>query len=626
MCGIAGILGAGASDHVETVGKMVASMHHRGPDGQGMFVSPSGNCVLGHSRLAILDLSDSAAQPMVSPDNRWAFVYNGECYNYLEIREELSSHGEGFESTGDTEVVFRFLSAHGPSALTKLNAMFALALWDERERKLIIARDRYGQKPLYFAHVGRLFLFASEVRALLASGLVAREIDPSALLGYLAYGAVQEPSTIVAGVSLLRPAAWMAVEPQGETSTELYWQSPTEKRDTQPNELRESFSAAVKRHLVSDAPLGLFLSGGIDSSAITMAAARTAGARVRTLCVVFPEQADKSEAQYASIVAKRAGTEHTEVPVTGSQMLKILPDALDAMDQPTSDAINTYVVSHAARQAGMKVALSGLGGDELFGGYPSFRDVPRMLRLRRLLAPVRNSLAKGLADSARFSVRPAKLAELLNAPDNNLCAYLVRRRLFSTQQMREMAPELLCRGWYSGLDENLFRELRTMIDGLNVYDATGLLEMRLYMGQTLLRDSDVMGMNHGLEIRLPFLDAQFASCAIALNSRARAPGKRPKWPFVKAMERLIPSEIIDRPKRGFTLPFEKWMRYELREEVTDGIRTLVSIFEPLRKDVLLGLWDRFCTQPGKTGWIRPWSLYVLGRYLEKHELELPTET
>jgi asparagine synthase (glutamine-hydrolysing) len=623
MCGIAGIFGNGASEHVEAVQKMIDSMSHRGPDGQGIYVSSGGTCVLGHRRLSILDLSEAAAQPMVSSDGNNVLVYNGECYNFKELRDELRNSGESFISSGDTEVLLRLFARDGISVLPKLNAMFALAFWDERKQELLLARDRYGQKPLYFARIGKLLLFASEVRALLASGIVPRKADLGAIQSYLAYGSVQEPFTIVSGVSLLGPGSYMTFGLQGKERTDFYWSYPVEKKEVSKDELRKSFISAVERHLISDAPLGLFLSGGIDSSAVVAAtAACSVSERIKTLCVDFPDQPELSEAKYAAMIATRAQTDHHEVAITGSKMLQMLPKALSAMDQPTGDAINTYIVSYAASQVGLKVALSGLGGDELFAGYSTFTSVPKIFYMRRLLAFIRRPAANFLERCGQFSIKLSKLAEILDGPPDLLSSYLARRRVFSSRQLKTLMPELANGQWDSALNTQFFQELNAITTTHQIPDAIGLLEMRAYMGQTLLRDSDTMGMAHGLEIRQPFLDTEFSSSVLALESQTRVPRACPKWRLVEAMRDCLPNDIVNHPKQGFTLPFENWMLYELKDRVQEGITVLVKSCKLMRKDVLYGLWEQFCYQPQKIGWFRPWILFVLGHYLEQHKLEI----
>ena len=620
MCGIAGIVGEGAAQQRDAVARMVAAQRHRGPDGEGLYLAPSGRCVLGHRRLAILDLSDAAAQPMLSPDGRFALVYNGECYNYLDLRASLLARGETFTSSGDTELMLRLLSRGGAESLARMNAMFALALWDEREGRLLLARDRFGQKPLYLARAGRLLLFASEVRALLASGLVPRQADLQGILGYLSYGALQEPQSIVAGVSPLPRASFLTRAADGTESAGVYWTPPRDRRPCPPSELRETFTAAVARHLLSDVPVGLFLSGGIDSSSIAAAAVHSSRDSVKTLCVVFPEQPEQSEAEHARLMARAAGTEHREVPIAGSEMLRMLPAALDAMDQPTIDGINTYLVSHAARASGLKVALSGLGGDELFGGYPAFTDVPRMRRLRPWLGLLGPLAPRLLGNGGVFTNSLGKVVDWLEAPPGVLNAYLVRRRLFSSRQVQALLPGLAQGAWISGLSASRLAELEALAHNRAVADAVGLLEMDMYMGQTLLRDSDVMGMAHSLEIRNPFLDADFADLALAPEPAARTPTDLPKHRFVEAMDDWLPRLITRRRKQGFSLPFADWMRRELREEVDAGIVSLARLGGPVAGSAVQEVWQRFCSEPGRINWSRPWSLFILGRYLAAHRL------
>ena len=296
-------------------------------------------------------------------------------------------------------------------------------------------------------------------------------------------------------------------------------------------------------------------------------------------------------------------------------MSKILPAALTAQDQPTIDAVNTYIVSYAARQAGLKVALSGLGGDELFGGYSSFSRVPLMTWAWRALGPLRPPLARVLAQAGPFAHRSAKLIDLLESPGDLVSSYLVRRRLFSSRQVRSLLAGDERRCWTPGLRDSVLREAEELVQGRAAADAVGLLEMELYMGHTLLRDSDVMGMAHGLEIRLPFLDADFADRALALEPHARAPSRVPKARLVEALGGALPRDIVMRRKRGFTLPFKEWMLHELRDEVRSGIEALARTGEPFKADGVRELMNAFFQAPEKVGWARPWSLFVLGRYL-----------
>lgn len=623
MCGIAGIVGKNAADHEDALRRMVEALRHRGPDGEGYYRSPSGTCLLGHRRLAILDLSDAAAQPMVSPDAQYAFVYNGECYNYHAMKAALTANGESFTSTGDTEVLFCLLRKRGRACLSGLNAMFAFGFWDEAQQTLLLARDRFGQKPLYHARIGSLLLFASELRALLASDLVERRISPAAIRSYLAYGAVQGPETIVDGVRLLPAAHYLEYQAEGRESNGGYWTPPTDKQPLAAEALRDEFRKAVERHLISDAPIGLFLSGGIDSSAIAAAAVRTrTGPPPVSLAVVFPDAPSHCEQEHARRMARHAGTDHHEIPLTGSELLARLPSAIAAMDQPTVDSINTEVVSYAARCAGLKVALSGLGGDELFGGYPSFRDVPRLVSWLRPMRAVMGKIVGSISDAAPYSRRSAKIMDLISCPGDPVGVYLARRRLFTSAQVQSLLPSDPRNGWSADIPDETYQDFARLAEPREPPDAIGLLEMRAYMENMLLRDSDVMGMAHSLEIRVPFLDADFSGAALRLDSGARVPSRIPKARLVEALGDWLPRENVERPKQGFTFPFVHWMQKELRGEMEGGLEALAARCPLIAPGFTKALWLRFLARPDSVGWSRPWSLYILSTYIMRNELFL----
>lgn len=621
MCGIAGIVGTRAHEYRDAVTRMLAAMERRGPDGSGLWASPSGECVLGHRRLAILDLSESAHQPMTASEGRFVLSYNGECYNFRELRKELECRGVCFQSSGDTEVVLQALARDGHAALERFNAMFALALWDDREKSLLLARDRLGQKPLYWTAFQDGVLFASEVRALLASGLVERRVSAEGIRGYLCYGAVQGPHTIVAGIELLPRATTLNVRAGQMPRQAVYWQPPRSKNTAQPMEIREAFTASVRRHLVSDVPIGLFLSGGVDSSVVVASACGKAGGGVKSLAVVFPDQPRYSEAEAARRIARLCGADHTEIPVTGADMMAMLSDALERMDQPTVDAINTYVVSQAARRAGLTVALSGIGGDELFGGYPSFTEVPRLLKFRRAIHPAR-TLARGLLNVLGLrGRRKDKLVDVLEGPANLVSMYLIRRKVFSSRQLRALAPALAGAGWQSGLASEREADLEALVRDRPLPDAVANLELEAYLGQTLLRDTDIMGMACSLEIRSPFLDADFADLILTQSPEIRLPLRKVrKWRLIEAFQDWLPEANWRRPKQGFALPFEPWLTGALRERVQgeiDALAHFAGIFaiRPVRE-----LWQQFLRRPAAVGWSRPWALFVLCHYLHQHKL------
>ncbi len=621
MCGIAGIIGEEAGRHKAAVERMLASMEHRGPDHQGLWVSLTGRCVLGHRRLAILDLTEKADQPMTTPDGRFAFVYNGECYNFRELRVTLERRGEAFKSTGDAEVVLRWLAHADAKGLPRLNGMFAFAMWDEAQQAVLLARDRFGQKPLYYARCGPLLVFASEVRAILASGLVERRLDPAGVCSYLSYGAVQGPGTIVRGVSLLPRAAYRRFAADGKEESGTYWLPVSRKGACGPAEVRERLAAAVERHLVSDVPVCVFLSAGLDSAALLAAAVRVAKGPAISITVAFPDSPQTCEAEKARALASSAGAAHREIAFTEQDMARLAPQVLGSMDQPTSDGINTYVVSHAARAVGLKAALSGLGGDELFGGYPSFRDVPRMVVFQHLARVFHNPLSTLLRGHVSTANRFSKWLDLLAAPADLLSAYLVRRRLFSSRQLEALVPTLVGQArWHRGLAPEYVEELVADIRGVGPWDAVSRLEMDLYMGQTLLRDSDVMGMANSVEIRLPYLDAEFADGVqgVAKTSPLR-PGRAKKC-LRDAMSQWLPPGSANTRKQAFTLPLEAWMLGRLRGEVEEGLTALGILSGVFNAPFIQRLWRDFCSRPKRVGWLRIWSLFALARFIQRHRL------
>ncbi len=621
MCGIAGIVGIGSVEYRGAIIQMMAAMEHRGPNDSGLWVSKSGQCILGHRRLAILDLSNSAHQPMNSCNSRFVLSYNGECYNYLELRKELEGKGVRFRSSGDTEVVLEALARDGIGILHRLNAMFALALWDEQEKRLLLARDRFGQKPLYWTRFRDGLLFASEVRALLASGLVERRISKTGLRSFLSYGSVQGPDTIVAGVRLLPRASTLSVRVGQSPQQTPYWEPQRGQQPVSATDLRDCFVAAVQRHLISDVPIGIFLSGGVDSSVVTASACKAAKGVVKSLAVVFPDQPRESEGVHARRVAQSTGANHTEIPVTGRDMLSMLDDALDRIDQPTVDAINTYIVSQAARQAGLTVALSGVGGDELFGGYSTFTEVPRLLNYRNMVGPVRSFLRRLLKRSTPTKPLWSKLLDILDAPARFVPVYLNRRKLFTSRWLRALMLTIREEDWISGLDPERETGLESLAEGRSSPDAVAQLELESYMGQTLMRDADVMGMACSLEIRSPFLDAEFATLALAQPPESRLPrnGVR-KWALIEAFRDWVPEENWQRAKQGFGLPFEIWLRHELRERVEDEVDSLVHESGVFNVLAIRTLWERFQKSSATVGWGRPWALFILSQYLRQHRL------
>lgn len=620
MCGIAGILGRNAGDHADAVRRMTDALQHRGPDGCGIHVSPSGRCVLGHRRLAILDPSERAAQPMVDEGSGAALVYNGECYNYAELKTRLCEPG-AVRSSGDTEVVFRAIAEQRRDALAQMNGMFALAWWDEAAGRLLLARDRFGQKPLYWSRVRGLLIFASELKALAASGLVAREANLSAVGAFLRHGCVPGPETILTDVYLAPAGSCAELAPGDAPEFESFLNPEDSERERDAAAFRDLIVKAAGRHLVTDRNLGVFLSGGLDSSALAIAA-RAAGAEpLHTLTVVYPETPERSEGEAAAELARRLGARHEEIAVDHDEILSLLPEALAAMDQPSVDGVNTYVISRAAAGAGLQSVFSGVGADELLGGYATFRNVPRAYAARRLMGPFAPAVGRYLARSGPHASRAAKLRQVCERPASLVEAYVARRGVFTEAQIELLSPEL-GRGAWARAEAELRKQLEERGRGRSASDAIRAWELNHYMGQTLLRDADAMSMAHSVELRLPFLDTELADAALAVDLARQ---REPKAVLREAFGDDFPEGHLRQSKQGFTLPFEHWLLHGLRREVEAGLGALEARGGLFRAEGLRGLIGAFERDPAGVGWSRPWALYVLSRYLESNGLALNDE-
>ncbi|MBZ5679389.1 MAG: asparagine synthase (glutamine-hydrolyzing) [Acidobacteriia bacterium] len=634
MCGIFGIVAHKVQFPAELVERATQSLAHRGPDDSGTIVLHDSTpdpveIGLGNRRLAILDLSPLGHQPMHDPETGNWIVYNGEIYNFLDVRCELERAGTKFISHSDTEVLLQAYRQWGEGCLTKLRGMFAFAIWDAKKHELFVARDPMGIKPLYYAQHGPYFILASEVRTILGTGLVPRRVDPAGLLNYLTFGSAYDPLTLIEGVQALPPGhslTWV----NGKLRLSRYWDlvddeastgqaetlAPTRK--SADSSIQPVLEEAVRSQLVSDVPLGVFLSGGIDSSALVSILSR-GGVTPSTFSIVFRE-ADFSEAEYSRAIAHEFHTDHHEITVSQEDVLAAIPDALRAMDLPSMDAVNTYFVSREARAAGVKVALSGLGGDEVFAGYSNFRTIPRMERFanawKHVPGGARHSLGSAFAALAPATDQNRKLTSLIRDNGRLLHPYFLTRMLFTPGQC-----ELLYPSAEANARERAVASQRKNLQGtlsLDPVNRVSYLEMRCYMLNTLLRDADFMSMSQGLEVRVPLIDHQLAKTVLALPGAEKLNGDTPKRLLVGALENSLPDQIVHRPKRGFTLPFEHWLRGELRHEVEPVLKRLGDgpLGGVLDRSQVHGVWQDFLR--GATSWSRPWSLYVLERWCELH--------
>jgi len=632
MCGIFGIVARNAPIPEGVLEQGTQSLAHRGPDDSGTILLRDSETVpteigLGNRRLAILDLSPLAHQPMHDAETGNWIVYNGEIYNFRDVRRELEQAGAVFVSHSDTEVLLKAYARWGEQCQAKFRGMFAFAIWDARRHRLFLARDPMGIKPLYYAHTGSYFLFASEVRTLLGTGLVPRNIDPAGLINCLTFGSAYDPLTLIEGVRAL-PAGHTLTWEGGSLRQSPYWdlagagtnpQEPALDEKKAAEQLQPILEEAVRLQLVSDVPVGVFLSGGIDSSALVSILSR-GGVTPSTFSIVFRE-AEFSEAEHSRAVAAKFRTDHHEINVSERDALAAIPEALRAMDLPTMDGVNTYFVSREARRAGVKVALSGLGGDEIFAGYSSFRTVPRMERFAQFWNHVpgllRSPLASAFATLSAASDQNRKLVSLARGNGRILHPYFLTRMLFTPGQR-----DLLLRHADSAVAETAVGSqldlLRQSLP-LDPINRVSYLESRCYMLNTLLRDTDSMSMSQGLEVRVPLIDHQLARTVLALPGQWKVDAT-PKKLLVGALAGSLPDEIVHRPKRGFTLPFEHWMRQELRGQI-EPVLSAQRIHDGPLGGLLDGsqvqqVWKDFLG--GTVSWSRPWFLYVLQSWCELH--------
>lgn len=642
MCGIAGALGTiDPSIHAAVV-RMSDALRHRGPDAAGIWCDSEqerrNGAILAHRRLKILDLSENANQPMVDPATGHVVAFNGEIYNFRALRDELAPHGPPFATESDTEVLLRAFSRWGAATPQRLRGMFAVAVWDPRTRELLLVRDRFGMKPLYTCLVARpdgtrTLLFASEVRALMASGAVPPRLNPSAVASYVWNGFVTGPGTIVSGVRCL-PAASVTTIPLDrlEPRTERYWSLGLPRRDgITAADLPSLLEDTVRLHLQSDVPLGVFLSGGIDSSAIASLASHVAAGRVHTFHISFDEAA-YDESRFAREVAERLGTLHTDVRLTAERFRRDLEVALASIDQPTFDHVNSYFVSRAVREAGMTVALAGTGGDELFGGYRSFREVPRLASLSRWLGWSATGRRGGLAGLAMRALagrngrvppqtRTGKLVDVLAARGRLPELYQVKYALFTADFQRDLLGDPDVSSGY-GLAADRLDEMREMIRGCSARQAVSALEFTMFLQERLLRDTDAASMASSLEVRLPLVDHEVYEAVARLPEEERFTAQSKRALRQAAMPDL-PAGLFERPKAGFVLPIEAWCRSELAGEVEQTLLDAAACSDVgLDPQAVARLWRSF--QAGAPGlyWSRIWSIFVLVWWGRRHGLAI----
>ncbi len=624
----------------------MGALIHRGPDEDGLLVAPS--AALGMRRLSIIDLP-GGHQPVFNETRNVAVVFNGEIYNFAQLRQTLEGRGHAFRTHSDTEVIVHAYEEWGEQCLRELRGMFAIAIWDARpssnsggtseeatrNAKIFLARDRLGIKPLYYAAADGAFLFSSEVRSLLASGRLHPHVSPASLEAFLTFGSVIEPSTLVKGVFSIPPGhciSFSAAAPPAKPSPKPYWvysdavrqpDGPAPKNFQEAaKQLRPLLEETVREHLISDVPLGVFLSSGLDSTSLVALASRLQS-DLHTFTVVFPER-QYSESKISRETAKHFQTQHQEILLAPDSLVAQLDDAVKSLDQPTMDGLNTYFVSRAAHQAGLKVALSGLGSDEIFGGYSTFESTPRaafVARLGQWIPRPFRRLTAGIAVRIAAGDAVRKAAAAWRSPEDFPHAYYFTRLLFTPSRVRRLLAPYFESEEYSGSHETPWRtrmhETARQAGQLDSFTSVSCFELQSYMVNTLLRDTDSASMANSLEVRVPFLDHRLVEFVGRLPKNMKYNREVPKSLLVESLSDLLPEEVVGQSKRTFTLPWDVWLRGPLGVRLSQELSNLTpELQQYLNPRAVRGAWQNFVI--GQTNWSRPWSLYVLNEWVRHH--------
>lgn len=619
MCGIAGIIELNGQPADETrLRAMNAAMAHRGPDADGFFLEK--NYGLAHRRLSILDLSTSANQPFSDGGQRYMTVFNGELYNYREVQQRLTGHT--FKTTSDTEVLVEWFAHKGIGGIADFSGMFAFAMVDRQTGDITLARDRFGVKPLYYYQHKERLVFASELRALLASGYLQATLDLRALRSYFRYQSVASPDTILAGVKQLPAGHCLQIKNGQFLLTRWYASTDTgtpadfSHPAVVKRHIRHLMEEAVEKRLVSDVPVGAFLSGGIDSSLVVALMARVSSTPVNTFNICFREE-EFDESKWAQMVARKYNTHHQSIELKPAHFLDELTNALDAMDSPSGDGINSYVVSKAVRQQGITVALSGVGGDELFAGYPFFPTYYKIRQRSQVwdnTTLLRQVFGKMMEANSRLNL--SKIKTLLEARKSSIAwLYPVFR-----QVLPDSIPDAIFNLPAGDVVQEALLAQKEAIDRLPLLSQVTVAELMGYTQNTLLKDMDQMSMAVGLELREPFFDHELVQYVLQVPDHLKYP-ETPKKLLVDSLEGLIPEEVVRRPKKGFLFPWKHWMKNELKPFCSSMIRSFAAR-QGVNNQALLRHWNDFLLDEPQVKWMDIWLFVVLEYWLQKNSVDM----
>lgn len=606
MCGIAGVIDTKKMDNLNSsIIRMLNSMSHRGPDAQGVWYGEQ--CNLGHSRLAVIDLSDGGIQPKKDVSGRYIISFNGEIYNYKELKKTFIDYP--FETLSDTEVILAVYTRYGYDTPKYITGQFAFAIWDTKEKELFFARDRMGEKPFYYQILDNGFIFASEIRALLQVSTLKPKLRMESLAEFLRLQSVQEPYTLLEGIMQL-PAAHLGVFKDGHLTIKKYWEITNVSKNDYSNigivhqTIKNKLSSAVMFQMLSDVPLGAFLSGGIDSSAIVALMAEQSEQPIETFSVGF-EETMYDESPYSNLIAKRFKTNHHSILLKANEFKDRLPEILSKVDNPSGDGPNTFIVSEAVKKSGLTVALSGLGGDELFAGYDGFKRFYRLQSFETFW-----EYSKGLRKVLSL-LTEGKRSELLKLYSVMIAdIYPLSRSVFSIQDVKYLLPLAEYKynaPWHSDI---------SMLPILSQYS---IAELTGYTRSVLLKDTDQMSMSSSLEVRVPFFDHDLVHYVLGIPDNIKYP-IYPKSLLVESLKPLLPDTIVHRPKMGFSFPWDDWMRGDLKSYCEKNIFDL-STRKVFSEKELLNVWSRYLKKDPNVKWSKIWLLVSLEQWLRNINYE-----
>lgn len=620
MCGITGLISESNLINKEKIIKeMNNAQQHRGPDAEGYYFDEGVG--FGHLRLSIIDLSEIANQPMSDLSQRYTIVFNGEIYNYVDIKEKLDYP---FITQGDTEVILAAYIKWGKDCLQYLNGMFAFAIWDKLNAELFVARDRVGVKPFYYYHDQEKFVFASEIRAILASGLVEPEISTKGLIDYLSYQSVHAPNTIIKDIFQLKGGNY-GIYKNAKFNIYEYWHmlKPSHKyiydsyEDAQEKVLSR-LKKSVSLRMVSDVPVGVFLSGGVDSGVITALMSEQRTEKINSITIGFKEK-KYDESKHAQLVASKYFTNHKNVVVSGDYLKNLLPEILSAFDSPSSDGPNTYLVSKIAKELNIKVIMSGLGGDELFAGYPVFKQLYYLLKYK-FLHWIPNQLKKGLMGLNKNGRIKDKINTLFEKENTIDQLYPQFRRVISEERIGEILSKKLEKNLdYNWIEQEIL-ENKSLLKGFPILSQISFCEMIGYTQSVLLKDSDQMSMANSIELREPFFDFELIEMIMQIPDKYK-PFSSSKKLLTDAIGAMLPTEITHKTKQTFTLPWEVWLKTDLKDFCDENIKYLQNFPKLFDYQQIEIFWNSFLNNDDTILWSEIWSLVTISNWMKINKIK-----